>query len=156
HEVTLDSVAVGPESVVGEVGAGWSLLSSALAAERTGMDLAARARRWLEAAAGGLAASGQPADSDLEALGRLGAGVEAGRLLAWRASLDLGESRLDVTQAALTKWYASLAAQHVAWWAADVAGLAGSLTRDDPEAALDGLVELALAEAPGLTLSAGT
>jgi len=61
-----------------------------------------------------------------------------------------------VAQAALTKWYASLAAQRVAWWAAEMAGLAGSLTRDDPEAALGGLVELALAEAPGLTLSAGT
>jgi len=82
--------------------------------------------------------------------------VEASRLLAWRAALDLGEGRLDVARAALTKWYASLAAQRVAWWAADLAGLAGTLNRDDPAAALDGLVELALAEAPGLTLSAGT
>ena len=155
HEVALDGVAVGPESVVGEVGAGWSLLSTALSAERTGMDLSARARRWLDAAAGLVAAAG-PGDADLEALGRVGAEVEAGRLLAWRAALDLGAGRLDVAQAALTKWYTSLTAQRAAWWAADVAGLAGGLTRDDPEAALDGLVELALAEAPGLTLSAGT
>jgi alkylation response protein AidB-like acyl-CoA dehydrogenase len=151
HEVTLDGVAVGHDAVVGEVGAGWSLLSAALAAERTGMDLAARARRWLDAAAAGL-----DAHAELEMLGRLGAEVEASHLLAWRAALDLGEGRLDVAQAALTKWYASLAAQRVAWWAADLAGLAGTLTRDDPGAALDGLVELALADAPGLTLSAGT
>jgi alkylation response protein AidB-like acyl-CoA dehydrogenase len=156
HEVALDGVAVGPDAVVGEVGAGWSLLSGALAAERTGMDLSARALRWLDAAAAGLAKTGEPDEGDLEALGRRGAEAEAARLLAWRAALDLGEGRLDVAQAALTKWYASLAAQRVAWWAAEVAGLAGSLTRDDPEAALGGLVELALAEAPGLTLSAGT
>jgi len=156
HEVTLDGVAVGRDAVVGEVGAGWALLSTALAAERTGMDLSARARRWLDAAAGGLAAGGEPAAGDLEALGRLGAEVEASRLLAWRAALDLGDGRLDGAQAALTKWYASLAAQRVAWWAADAAGLAGSLSRDDPRAALGGLVELAAAEAPGLTLSAGT
>lgn len=156
HEVTLADVAVGPDAVVGEVGAGWSLLSGALAAERTGLDLSARARRWLEAAASGLAGAGEPGPGDLEALGRLGADVEAAGLLAWRAALDLGEGRLDVAQAALTKWYCSLAAQRAAWWAAEVAGLAGSLTRDDPEAALGGLVELALAEAPGLTLSAGT
>jgi alkylation response protein AidB-like acyl-CoA dehydrogenase len=154
HDVSLDGVEVGPEAVVGEVGAGWSLLSAALAAERTGMDLSARGRRWLDAAAAGL--GGEPGDGDLETLGRLGAEVEAGRLLAWRAALDLGEGRLDGTRAALTKWYTSVTAQRVAWWAADVAGPAGALTRDDPAAALGGLVELALAEAPGLTLSAGT
>ena len=153
HEVTLDGVAVGPDAVVGQVGAGWSLLSGALAAERTGMDLAARARRWLEAA-GALAVDVGP--GELETLGRLGAEVEASRLLAWQAALDLGEGRLEVAQAAASKWYASLAAQHVAWWAAGLAGLAGSLTRDDEAAALGGLVELALSEAPGLTLSAGT
>jgi alkylation response protein AidB-like acyl-CoA dehydrogenase len=157
HDVTLDGVAVGPDAVVGEVGAGWSLLTAALAAERTGMDLSARARRWLEAAAAGLAAGpAEPAGGDLEMLGRLGAEAEAGRLLAWRAALDLGDGRLDAARAALTKWYTSVTAQRVAWWAADVAGLAGSLTRDDPAAALGGTVELALAEAPGLTLSAGT
>jgi alkylation response protein AidB-like acyl-CoA dehydrogenase len=161
HEVTLDGVAVGPDAVVGEVGAGWSLLSAALAAERTGMDLAARARRWLDAAislppGGGGSGWGGTATDDLESVGRLGAEVEASRLLAWQAVLDLGEGRLGVAQAAVAKWYASLAAQRVAWWAADQAGLAGTLTRDDEAAALGGLVELALAEAPGLTLSAGT
>ena len=154
HDVTLDGVAAGPDAVVGEVGAGWSLLTAALAAERTGLDLSARARRWLDTAAGAL--PDEPGDADLETLGRLGAEAEAGRLLAWRAALDLGEGRLDGTRAALTKWYTSVTAQRVAWWAADVAGLAGSLTRDDPAAALGGAVELALAEAPGLTLSAGT
>lgn len=154
HEVTLEGVEVGPEAVVGEVGAGWSLITAALPLERTGMDYCGRGRRWLDRAARDLVGRGD--GGALEALGRLDAEVEAARLLSWRAMLAAGTGRLDDATAALTKWYTSTTAQRVAWWAAGAAGLAGSLSRDDPEAAAGGIVELACAEAPGLSLSAGT
>ena len=48
--MVLDGVEVGPEAVVGEVAGAWALMDAALALERTGVDYAARAERWLDLA----------------------------------------------------------------------------------------------------------
>ncbi|HSR25439.1 MAG TPA: acyl-CoA dehydrogenase family protein [Candidatus Eisenbacteria bacterium] len=146
HEVVLDGVEVGPEAVVGEVGGAWALMDAALALERTGVEYAARAERWLDLAVGAAVAAGLAGGAGwLEALGRLGAEAEAARLLAWQVVGRLREGDADGVAAAGSKWYTSRAAQRVAWWAAETGA-----------AALDEALGAAHAEAPGLTLSAGT
>lgn len=153
-DVTLDRVRVGPDAVVGQVGAAWPLITDALALERTGIDHAAKARRWLDA---GIAVLGEPADDALVGIGRLHTMVEASRLLALRSAAALGALQgLDPVAAAATKWWCSETARRVAWWGAEALGTAATLGSADGDAPADGLLEAAYREAPGLTISAGT
>jgi alkylation response protein AidB-like acyl-CoA dehydrogenase len=155
-DVLLDGVRVGEDAVVGPVGGAWPLLADALALERTGVDYQAKARRWLEAAVRRAAAAAPLDGGTLEAVGRLGARVEASRLLAWATLDQLAGGRADPATAAAGKWYASETARRVAWWALETLGLEACLRAEDPDAALDGLLDAAYREAPGLTISAGT
>ncbi|MFD9324047.1 acyl-CoA dehydrogenase family protein [Streptomyces sp. NPDC060053] len=148
HRVVLDGVRVPAADRVGAEGAGWPLLTSALAIERTGLDYALKAERWYAAALdGGL----EP--EDLVEAGRYGAAVEAARLLSWRVigQLATGLDAVDDTLAATAKLLTSELARSVAGWAATLPAPVGAARR---RAA--GMLEAAYREAPGLTLSAGT
>ena len=152
-EVRLESVRVSPADLLGGEGEGWSLLTRCLAIERTGLDYSLKAERWYTAAITGL----DPAAVDaglLADVGRHGAAVAAGRLLAWDAIGRLDADRLDPAVAATAKYHTSRTAQEVATWAALVHGPGYGLHRLDPTAAA--LLEAGFREAPGLTISAGT
>lgn len=133
HEVTLDDVFVPDRDVVGAPGDGWALLTQALPLERTGLDYALRAERWYAAAS-----TASPPD---ERTARLGARVEAARLLARKAAEAVAAGRQDTTLTASAKWYCSELAADIAWWATEN-GV--------------GVLDSAYREAPGLTLSGGT
>lgn len=141
HEVRLDAVIVPGRDVIGELGDGWALLTQALPLERTGLDYALRAERWYRAAGAELTG----ADLADEQTGRLGARIEAARLLAWKASAAVAAGRLDSTLTAMAKWYGSELAADVAQWATARGASGGSA-----------LLDSAYREAPGLTLSGGT
>ena len=157
-DVLLDAVHVGPESVVGPVGEAWPLLTDALAVERTGVEYTARAGYWLDRAVERLAARGAAGSgrTEVEAVGRLDAAVQIGRLLTAAVLDQLETGTADPALAAAAKWHASEAATRVARWAAEQEGLAGCLGARDPHAAFGGLCEAAYRESPGLTISAGT
>lgn len=149
HRVELHDVRVGPGALVGREGDGWPLLSKALAVERTGLDYALKAERWYDAVVSGLGTGGDGAV--LEQVGRYGAAVTAGRLLAWNVIERLDRGIVSEAAAALSKYHSSELAQQLAGWAPRVHGLGHGLS---PASA--SLLESAYREAPGLTLSAGT
>jgi alkylation response protein AidB-like acyl-CoA dehydrogenase len=151
--VELRDAYAGPGDLLGAEGQGWSLLTRCLAIERTGLDYSLKAQKWFDAAVRGLAADGTD-DALLAEIGRHGAAVTAGRLMAWNVTRRLDDSAapLDPALAAMAKYHTSETAQEVAVWAALTHG-PGYLEPDDAAAAL---LEPAYREAPGLTLSAGT
>lgn len=142
HRVELDGVRVPAADRLGAEGAGWALLSGALAVERTGLDYVLKAEHWLDAA---LATFGtEPPDAaDLEAIGRFGGAVAAGRVLAWQVLGAVLAGRPDEAGAAAAKYHTSELAAAVARWGAQLPGAGATLAE-------------AYLEAPGLTLSAGT
>lgn len=138
HAVELDRVRVGADSMVGEPGDGWAILTQALSFERTGVEFAARASRWYE-----MACAGHPPRP--EDAGRYGARVEAAGLLARRAANAVGAGRSSPMPTAVAKWYASELAAELAGWAVRRHGSSA------PSAVTD-----AYREGPALTLSGGT
>lgn len=149
--VRFDDVDLSADALVGRPGQGWSLLAEALGLERTGVCFAGRARRWFDQLVAGLRARGELARAESEhALGRLDAEIRSSRLLAWRAVQGLAEGGLNAAAAAAAKWWASELAQRVAWLAWDLLGSAADRDAHFPD------LTLAVREAPGLTLAAGT
>jgi alkylation response protein AidB-like acyl-CoA dehydrogenase len=151
--VVLDDVYVPEEALLGREGEGWSLLTRCLAIERTGVDYALKAERWFTATLAGL----DPSDCDdalLEQIGRYGAAVDTGRLLAWECVGRLDRDALDPATAAMAKYHTSETAQAVAVWAGEVFGPGYARHRLAADAAA--VLEAGYREAPGLTLSAGT
>ncbi|WP_225824113.1 acyl-CoA dehydrogenase family protein [Streptomyces naphthomycinicus] len=147
--VRLDGAEVDDEALIGSPGAGWSMLTQALGLERTGICFAGRARRWLDQLVRALEARGAPAlPGGAAELPRLDAEVASARLLGWRAVADLADGRLGAAAAAAAKWWSSELAQRVAWLAWDLLGPQGSPAFPD--------LMVAVREAPGLTLAAGT
>jgi alkylation response protein AidB-like acyl-CoA dehydrogenase len=140
HVVTLNTVRLTPDDVVGEVDQGWPVLVEALPFERVGFDFAARAERWYEAALAGADSSLWPTESS-----RYAAQVEAARLLSARAAADISEGRSDPVSTSVAKWYASELAAELSGWA-----LQCHAPDPPPE------VGRAYREAPGLRLSGGT
>ncbi len=155
--VELDDVRVPADDRLGEVNNGWPLVTQALTVERTGLDYCLKSERWLAAACDVLVATNGPQGVDgavLEEVGRYGAAVDAGRLLAWQVLAGLADGEVDELAAATAKFYTSELAQRIAGWAtARLAGSAG-----DPRLPAEAvcLLEAAFREAPGLTISAGT
>jgi alkylation response protein AidB-like acyl-CoA dehydrogenase len=151
--VELTQARVGADALLGAEGEGWALLTRCLAIERTGVDYSLKAARWYEATLAGV----DPTDVDdglLEEIGRNGAAVTAGRLLAWDVIGRLDRGVVDPVAAAISKFHTSETAQAVAAWAALVHGFGyRSRALDATDA---GLLEAAYREAPGLSLSAGT
>lgn len=151
--VELNDVRVEAEALVGAEGEGWSLLTRCLANERIGLDYSLKASTWYRAALCGIDAT----DADgalLATIGRYGAAVDSGRLMAWQTISGLDRGETDPVAAAMAKYHTSETAQQVAVWASLLYG-GGYRSRDLPlgERAV---LEAAYREAPGLTLSAGT
>ncbi|GGZ19454.1 hypothetical protein GCM10010300_74360 [Streptomyces olivaceoviridis] len=144
--VHLDGAEVDDEALIGSPDAGWSMLTEALGLERTGICFAGRARRWLDQLVRALEARGGPGGA--YELSRLDAEVTAARLLGWRAVADLSDGRLGAAAAAAAKWWNSELAQRVARLAWELLGPQGSPAFPD--------LMVAVREAPGLTLAAGT
>ncbi|MFI1583740.1 acyl-CoA dehydrogenase family protein [Embleya sp. NPDC020630] len=153
-DVRLDDVEVPHESLVGRPGQGWPLLAQALGLERTGICFAGRARRWLDRLIACLETDpGLPDVRVRQGLPRLDAEVEACRLLAWRAVQDVAERRPGAATAAAAKWWASELAQRVAALAWEVLGPSPA---DGTAHPLFPDLAVAVREAPGLSLAAGT
>lgn len=154
-DVTLD-VWVSDGDVVGDVNAGFAVLNTVLALERTGIDYQAKVRRWFD---------------ELERLARLrpdlrwelndrfvalDAEIRAGRLLAYEAVAAIDAGTVDPAVSARAKWFNTELAAPVVALALDVAGADGLRTRWDGEPGWRETVESMYRESPHLTLSAGT
>ena len=153
HDIGLTDVRLSSDSVFGEVGAGWGLLTRMFAAERSGLDYYVRARAWIELVEDRLLAGGRtPGESELASLARMQARVAASRLLTCRALQRLQDDEPDIAEASQAKWHCSETSQAVAWRALDMLGADVLVPPYDYD---DAPLEAAYREAPGMTISGG-
>jgi alkylation response protein AidB-like acyl-CoA dehydrogenase len=158
-DVTLLNVRVTPDQVIGPVDGGWEVINAVLALERTGIDFHAKVRRWLDLVIARAVETGRIDDPCVAGeLVALDAEVQAGRLLAWRVISQLERDQLDEVAAAMSKWHNTELGRRIARLGMELEGLDGTLSRWDggAEAPLGGMLEAAVRESPGLTLSAGS
>lgn len=146
----LTNVFVPRERLVGEEGEGWALLDGALATERTGIDHAIRAQRWLRMLRSVAIA---PDDPRADVLSQLTLRVDGAMSLARLAAGRLLDGDIRSLDMALTKLVTSHTAQDVAIAATDWIGEGAG--HDLPPCVAREL-DSATREGPGLTLSAGT
>jgi alkylation response protein AidB-like acyl-CoA dehydrogenase len=156
-DVTLNGIRLTREDVLGEVDQGWQTVNRMLNLERTGIDSAAKAARLLDALLRHASKTGRLDDPGYaHRMLQLEAKVRAARLLAWRCITNLRDGRADDAQSAIAKWYATEVAKELAGVALEATGLDGVLDARDGDAPVDGIIEAAYRETPGLTLAAGT
>lgn len=156
-EVVLDGAWVPREAIIGALNGGWRLVNAALSLERTGLDFYVKMRRWLDWITDHARATGRIEEPWVrQQLASLEAQVEAGHLLAWRTISQLARGEVNDVTAAMSKWYNTEIGRGLVRLGTEMDGLEGLLSRWDREAPMDGLIEAAYREVPGLTLSAGT
>lgn len=156
-DVTLNGIRLTRDDVLGDVDQGWQTVNRMLSLERTGIDSAAKAARLFDALLRHASKTGRLDDPAYgHRVLELEARVRAARLLAWRCITNLCDGRTDDVQSAIAKWYATEVAKELAGVALEAVGLDGVLDARDGDAPVDGVIEAAYRETPGLTLAAGT
>ncbi|GIH19418.1 acyl-CoA dehydrogenase family protein [Rugosimonospora africana] len=154
-DVTLD-VRVAAEDVIGPVHAGFEVLNTVLALERTAIDYQGRVRRWFNQIRAAYTASAARTDTLDSRFRDLDTRIRAGRLLAYEAVAAIDAQAVDPAVSARAKWYNTELAAEVVDLGLEVTGLLGTVTRWDGEPGWRQTIEAMYRESPGLTLSAGT
>jgi alkylation response protein AidB-like acyl-CoA dehydrogenase len=152
-EVVFDGVRLAAGAVIGEVGEGWSTITTALALERIGFEQYVHLRKWFAACARRARADGQTHDRALtDRLTELAVRLDAAGAMTWRLVREQAEGKgVDTVAAAAAKWWVTELARPVAELALDVAGHDALPNRLAPDDAFGS----AYREAPGMTLSGG-
>lgn len=162
NQVFFDDVRVPADHLIGKRGAGWRYITAALDYERTimtGFIAAVRLRfdALVEhahtiqidgaplAAAPGVALRLAELDRDLELCRLMGFSVAA--------SIDRGD--VAAPEAAMLKVFGSELQSRVARFGTEILGPAGQLGRGDPDAPLDGALELLYRQAPVMRFAGG-
>lgn len=157
NEVVINDVWVPRTHMVGELNDGWGLLNQALAVERNGLGIAADAQRWLDLLVSHVRETGQGQDPIVrQRIAHLAADVEAARLLAWRVVSSQARREVNDIGAAMSKWYAGELCRRLTHVAGEIMGIAGTLSRFDAEAPVNGELEAAHRWAPAWGIAAGT
>ncbi|GAA1551712.1 hypothetical protein GCM10009827_085400 [Dactylosporangium maewongense] len=153
HDIWFTDVRVGDDAVFGKPGAGWSLITQMFAAERTGLDYYARGRHWLNMIAERLDADGRrPGDVTRVGLAKHRTRLAASKLLSCQVMQNLQDGNADIAESSFAKWHCSETGQRIAWWALDALG--PDVLVPGPGAG-DRILEAALRESPGVTISGG-
>ncbi|MFF5228370.1 acyl-CoA dehydrogenase family protein [Dactylosporangium sp. NPDC000521] len=153
HDIWFTDVRVGDDAVFGRPGAGWSLITQMFAAERTGLDYYARGRHWLNMIAERLDADGRrPGDVTRVGLAKHRTRLAASKLLSCQVMQNLQDGNADIAESSFAKWHCSETGQRIAWWALDALG--PDVLVPGPGAG-DRILEAALRESPGVTISGG-
>ncbi|GAA5198358.1 acyl-CoA dehydrogenase family protein [Rugosimonospora acidiphila] len=149
--VSFDEVAVPDDAMVGPLGGGFRVLTSAAGYERAGLDYLSRGRVWLRAAEETLVAFPQLCDERRRAgLVRLEYGLQAAHELADATIAGADDFEFDYVSSAYSKYTCGEAAQAVARWVAEellpepVVQTRGDLVRR---------LRAAVAEGPELSIS---
>lgn len=149
HDIWFNDVRVGDDAVFGKAGAGWSLITQMFAAERTGLDYYARGRHWLNLIA---ERADETDDVVRTGLARWRTRLAASKLLSCQVMQNLQDGGADIAESSFAKWHCSETAQRIVWWGLDALG--PDILTPGP-AAGDRILEAALREAPGVTISGG-
>ncbi|MBI2934558.1 MAG: acyl-CoA dehydrogenase family protein [Chloroflexi bacterium] len=162
NQVFFDDVQVGEENIVGRINGAWDCMPLLLTMERTfaGAGSISRSRRLLDEMIAylhtGPTSSHQPPTSRLSSpafafpllasrlsplasrLADLAIGVEAGRLLAYRAACAIQQGKMAYNEASMVRLYSSQLEQKTAAVVMQCLGLHGQLMFGSPEARLGG------------------
>lgn len=152
-----DDVRVGDEAVLGEVNAGWSVMTVALSLERgvmggtnPGVPLLRHFREWAEV-------SGAIADPVVrERMARVAIDNEVAKLLTQRSAWIAASGGTPGLEGSMTKIFATEAYQKASRWFAQAAGPEGLLQFHEPGAAADGWIEYDARHSPVTTIYGGT
>lgn len=156
-DARLDGVRVTSDDVVGGLDRGWQIINAVLALERTGVDYQGRVRRWTDMMIARARATGKLSDPHVaHQLAALDAQVTAGRLLTFRVLGNVSRGVIDEVASAMAKWYNTELGKSVVRAWLELEGLEAVLSQWDGEAPLDGILEGAYRETPGMTIAAGT
>ena len=151
NEVTLDDVFIPDGLVVGEIGNGWTQVTSELGYERSGPERFMSPLPLLLAWLGSLGANPDPASAQL--LGRLTARLWSLRQLSVAVTAGLQRGDDVATSAALVKDLGTMLEQ-------DMVDALRAAVGGEPDPASDDRLEVLLAQAvasaPGFTLRGGT
>ena len=130
-EITFDGAVVGPDAVLGEVGAGWRQMAQALAAERSGIFWLGFARHVLDLLLDHVAAAdldARPMAEDplvLDRVGALEADWAAADRLARRALWDTTGDQAEPALPSMSKVVATELLQRIAATATELVGVEG-------------------------------
>ena len=163
NQVFFEDVRIPADHLIGERGHGWRYILSALGYERmvtTGF--IAAVRRTFDA----LVQYAATTVVDGEAIARqpgvrlrlatLDRDLEISRLMGLETAAVMDRGGAPIQEATMLKVFGSELQSRVADIGTDILGLAGQLSRPDPDAPLEGDLELLYRQAPVLRFAAGT
>ncbi len=160
NTVYLDNVRVPAADLVGREHDGWKALAVALDVERSGLMYVGRARRALDELVRWFLANAperlRPGTAASEAIGRLGAELAGGRLLAYRVASMQAQGLTPNHEASMAKVFSTELVQRVCQTALELIGPAAALKADAPGAAAGGFFEEEVRWAAMATIVAGT
>ncbi len=145
-----DNVRVPADMLVGKENGGWGLITLQLNHERVGLAaFGSLAGTLLEEALDWALATEDPDGRPVadipwvqQALGEVYARLEALEVMNWRMAWDIAQGTLEPARASAGKVYGSEALIEVYRLLLEVVGVAGTIQKDSPAAALQGRLEL--------------
>jgi 3-oxocholest-4-en-26-oyl-CoA dehydrogenase alpha subunit len=146
NEVFLDDVRVPQGDLVGDMNAGWSIITTALSLERLLMHGDAvhdfeNLVKWAANTQGlnGVSKLSEPAIREL--LAEIAVDFEIARLLSWRVVTAIDEGNIPTVEAAESKIWTSELIQHLASHGLSLLGLDGTVRVGESQAPLSGTFE---------------
>lgn len=157
YEIIFDDVFVDRNSVLGKIGKGWSILTKALAMERSGHDYFVRAQQTLNICQNYLKHYDvKQYNSVYIELSRLKAQVDSSRIFSYSVLKDMDKNIIDELNTSISKWYAGELASKVASNCYELIGYHPNLVDKFEEDRELSQIYLSFLNAPGNRLSAGT
>jgi alkylation response protein AidB-like acyl-CoA dehydrogenase len=157
NEVSLENVRVPAENMVGAPGEGWTLLNTALAVERTGLDFTSLAARYLDAVIAVIKEKQLGDDRYVrQEIAQCYADLQVARLLVWRVVSNQARGEVNDVYSAMSKMYGTELAKRIARLGMEIGGMEALLTRWDDDPLAGGWLEANYRQAPGTTIAAGT
>lgn len=153
YKIFLDGVYVNSEAIVGEVGSGWSIITKALALERTGHDYYIKAQKSFNAFERYIEENNLLGNELAVEVNKLKSKLEIAKLMSYRILKQIDNMKIDEEKAAVSKWYASELACEITNKAVELIGVNCYTKTLDKNIEL---LEAAYRESPGNTISAGS
>jgi alkylation response protein AidB-like acyl-CoA dehydrogenase len=157
NEISLENVRVPAENMVGALGEGWTLLNTALAVERTGLDFTSLTARYLDAVVAMIREKQVGSDPFVrQRIAECYSELQVARLLVWRVVSNQARGVVNDVYSAMSKMYGTELAKRVARLGMELGGMEALLSRWDGDPLAGGWLEAHYRQAPGTTIAAGT
>ncbi|NGY89176.1 acyl-CoA dehydrogenase family protein [Bacillus megaterium] len=124
YKISLNGVYVTADSIIGDVGSGWSTITKALALERTGHDYYIKAQKSFNAFKQYIEETNLLNINDYATeLNKLSSKLEVAKLMSYRVLKQIDNMKIDEEKATISKWYASELACEITNKAVEIIGV---------------------------------